>query len=179
MQRRVAFNTGSSRSPRLNRGIASARKLAVLAIATPTVALGGAGSVGGASAFAATAHSSRSISLNDSGRLHLTSHHGFTLNEQGAASGTVSGTIYLHLHVVSTNHVTAEVSIYPKGGSLTGAASASYSPSGAVASFSGTMNIVRGTGSYSHASGSGLSFSGTIQRSSDAVTVRVAGHMSA
>jgi hypothetical protein len=125
------------------------------------------------------AGTARTFSLNDSGRLHLTSHHGFTLNEQGSASGTISGTIYIHLHVVSTNHVTAEVNIYPSGGSLTGYASASYRPSGGVATFNGTMIIARGTGRYSHARGSGLSFTGTIQRSNDAVTVRVNGRMSA
>ncbi len=126
------------------------------------------------------ARAARTFTLSESGRLRLTSHHGFTLNEQGSATGTIHGTIYIHLHVVSTNRVTAEVNIYPSGGgSLTGMASASYHPSGAVASFSGTMSIVRGSGHYAHARGSGLSFSGTIQRSNDAVTVRVSGRMSA
>jgi hypothetical protein len=128
---------------------------------------------------AATAHASRTFSLSETGHLHLTSHHGFTLNEKGSASGTISGTIYIHLNVVSTNRVTAEVNIYPSGGSLTGHASASYHPAGGVATFSGTMAIVRGTGRYSHARGSGLSFTGTIQRSNDAVTVHVNGRMSA
>ena len=82
----------------------------------------------------------RSLTLSDTGRLHLTSHHAFTLNEQGSASGTISGTIYIHLTVVSTNRVTAEVSIYPSGGSITGYASASYRPSGGVATFTGTMS---------------------------------------
>ena len=50
---------------------------------------------------------------------------------------------------------------------------------GGVATFSGTMNITRGTGSFSHARGSGLSFTGTIQRINDAVTVHVSGRMSA
>jgi hypothetical protein len=127
---------------------------------------------------AARAHAARTISLSDSGRLHLTSHHGFTLNEQGSASGTISGTIYLHLTVVSTNRVTAEINIYPSGGSVTGKASASYHPSGAVATFSGTMSVVRGSGSYNHASGSGLSFTGTVQRSNDAITVHVSGKFS-
>jgi hypothetical protein len=132
-----------------------------------------------APAMAPRGIAARTFSLNDTGRLHLTSHHGFTLNEQGSASGTISGTIYIHLHVVSTNHVSAEVNIYPSGGSLTGYASASYHPSGGLASFNGTMSIARGTGRYSHAHGSGLSFTGTIQRSNDAVTVRVNGRMSA
>jgi hypothetical protein len=134
---------------------------------------------GATASRAATAHSARTFSLSETGRLHLTSHHGFTLNEKGSASGTISGTIYLHLNVVSTNRVTAEVNIYPSGGSLTGHANASYRPAGATASFNGTMSISRGTGSYSHASGSGLSFTGTIQRSNDALTVHVNGRMSA
>jgi|NGEPerStandDraft_6_1074524.scaffolds.fasta_scaffold20036_1 hypothetical protein len=128
---------------------------------------------------AVTAHSARTFSLSETGRLHLSSHHGFTLNEQGSASGTISGTIYIHLTVVSTNRVTAEVNIYPSGGSLTGYANASYHPAGGVASFNGTMTVSRGTGRYSHAKGSGLSFTGTVQRSNDAVTVHVNGRMSA
>jgi hypothetical protein len=128
---------------------------------------------------ASTARTARTFTLSDSGHLHLTSHHGFTLNEQGFASGTISGTIYIHLTVASTNRVTAEVSIYPRGGSLTGYANASYHPSGGVASFNGSMSIVRGTGGYRRARGSGLSFTGTVQRSNDAVIVHVNGRMSA
>jgi hypothetical protein len=148
-------------------------RLAASALATmlcwPTAALG----------RAASAHAARTVSLRDSGRLHLTSKHGFTLNEQGYASGTISGTIYIHLHIVSVNHVTAEVNIYPSGGSISGHASAAYHPAGASATFGGTMSIVRGTGRYSHATGSGLSFTGTVQRTNDAVTVHVSGRMSA
>jgi hypothetical protein len=74
--------------------------------------------------------------------------------------------------------VTAEVGIYPSGSSITGSATASYHPAGAVATFSGTMTVQRGTGHYSGAHGSGLSFTGTVQRSNDAVTVHVSGRMS-
>ncbi len=55
---------------------------------------GASGSIGSPRARAA-----RTISLNESGSLHLTSHHGFHLNEQGTASGTIRGTIYIHLDV--------------------------------------------------------------------------------
>jgi hypothetical protein len=134
--------------------------------------------VGGGISRASGARAASTITLNDNARLHLTSHHSFTLNEQGTASGTIAGTIYIHLNVVSTNRVTAEISIYPKGGSITGVASASYHPAGAVASFNGTMTVKRGTGRYSGAHGSGLSFTGTVQRTNDAVTVRVSGRMS-
>jgi hypothetical protein len=139
----------------------------IAALALPTVS----------AAVGAHARAARTITLSDSGRLRLTSHHSLTLNEQGSASGTISGSIYIHLHIASTNRVTAEVSIYPSGGSLTGYASASYHPSGPVATFSGTMSISRGSGSYAGAHGSGLSFSGTVQRSNDAVSVRVSGRM--
>ena len=132
--------------------------------------------VGGASG--ATAKAARTISLNESGNLHLTSHHGFHLNEQGTASGTIKGTIYIHLDVSSTNHVTAEVNIYPNGGSLTGEGTANYRSDGGQATFSGTLSISRGTGSYSGAHGSGLAFSGTIQRSNDATTVHLSGPLS-
>ncbi len=121
------------------------------------------------------ARQARTVTLNESGNLHLTSRHGFTLNEQGPAKGTVSGTIYVHLKIVSSSHVTAEVNIYPKGGSISGYGTASYRREGAKGNFSGSLSINRGSGSFNHAQGSGLSFSGTIQRSNYAVTVRVSG----
>lgn len=148
------------------------------AAAAVLAALAGSVLAGPAASNPVKARAASTLSLSESGHLHLTSHHGFTLNEEGSASGTISGTIYIHLNVVSTNKVTAEVDIYPKGGSLSGEASASYHPSGAVATFSGTMAVERGTGHYSGARGSGLSFSGTVQRTNDVVTVHVSGRIS-
>jgi hypothetical protein len=124
---------------------------------------------------AVRARGARVLSLNESGSLHLTSKHGFTLNEQGPAAGTVRGTIYVHLTIVSSRRVTAELSIYPSGGSITAQGSATYRKEATNARFSGSISIERGSGSYAHAHGSNLSFSGTIQRSNDAVTVHVAG----
>jgi hypothetical protein len=154
---------------------ASALALTPVAVVAATV---GSGFASPASSSADAAHVASTISLNESGRLHLTSHHGFTLNEQGTTSGTVSGTIYIHLNITSTNRVTAEVNIYPSGSSITGSATASYHPAGGVASFSGTMTVERGTGRYKGAHGTGLSFTGTVQRVNDAVTVHVSGRMS-
>jgi hypothetical protein len=133
---------------------------------------------GVSSAAGGRAVAARTISLNETGQLHRTSHSGLKLNEQGSASGTIRGTIYIHLDVVSPNRVTAEVNIYPSGGSLTGTGSANYRVNGGTASFSGTMSIDRGSGSYAHAHGSGLSFSGTIQRLSGSVAVHLSGSMS-
>jgi hypothetical protein len=121
----------------------------------------------------------RTIALNESGRLHLTSKHNFTLNEVGAASGTAAGTIYVHLTALSSSRVTAEVNIYARGGSLSGRGVGSFHRYGAQADFSGSMSIDRGTGSYTRVYGSGLSFGGTIDESrSDAISVHVSGRVS-
>ena len=141
------------------------------------ISLGPLGS-GVSQAAVPSALAAKTFTLNENGDLRLTSKQGFTLNERGPASGTVSGTIYVHLRIVSTTRVTAEVSIYPHRGSITGSGVASYHRAGATASFSGSLTIDRGTGSYNHARGSGLSFSGTIQRSNDAVNVHVGGRVS-
>jgi hypothetical protein len=132
----------------------------------------------GATRPARPARAARTISLSESGNLHLTSRRGFTLDEQGIAAGTLAGTIYVHLRIVSTSSVTAEVSIVARGGSISGEASANYRRGNSTASFSGTLSIGRGTGSYGAARGSGLSFGGTIQRSNDAIAVRVSGKVS-
>jgi hypothetical protein len=129
----------------------------------------------GVSLAAPPALAARTIPLNESAQLHLTSRHGFTLDERGSASGSVAGTIYVHLKIVSTSRVVAEVNLYPRGGSITGLASASYHRGSSTANFAGTMSIARGTGSYAHAHGSGLGFSGTIRRSDEAITVQVRG----
>jgi hypothetical protein len=127
---------------------------------------------------APAARAARTITLNESGHLHLLSKHGFTLNEQGSASGTIAGTIYVRLKIVSTNRVTAEVSISHGGGSISGHGSAAYHRGSETASFSGSMSVSHGSGGYSNASGSGLTFRGTIQRTNDAITVHVGGQMS-
>jgi hypothetical protein len=125
------------------------------------------------------AGAARTIVLNETGHLHLTSKHNFTLNERGTASGTITGTIYVRLTAVSSSRVTVTVGIYPPGGSISGSGTGTYRRTGTTASFSGSMSFGHGTGRYAHAHGSGLSFSGTIQEShDDAITVYVRGRVS-
>lgn len=157
-----------------------ARLAGILAIATVTcgvlVASGPLG-VAGASA-PSRARDARTISVDESGQLRLLSKRGFTLNEQGIASGTIRGTIGVRLTIVSTNRVSAEVTISPNGGSISGSGTAGYHKGETSASFAGTLSIVHSSGSYAHAEGSGLSFSGTIARSNDAIDVHVNGKFS-
>ncbi len=152
------------------------RSLAVagtLAVAAGTLALSSAAGASGSHAVAAG-----TITLNDSGHLRETSHKGFNLYESGKASGSIGGTVTLHLDVVSTNRVTAELTVSTSGGSMSGTASGSYRNEGATASFSGSLSITHGTGKYAHAHGSGISFSGSIERVNGSVNVHVDGHLS-
>ncbi len=131
-----------------------------------------------ASSASTTARAARTLTLNESGRLQRTGSHGLRLDERGTASGTIHGSIYIHLNVSSQHSVSAEVSIYPSHGSLTGIGHASYHVVGGYASFVGTLAVTRGTGTYAHVHASSLRFTGTIQRSNDAVTVKLSGAMS-
>jgi len=124
------------------------------------------------------AASARTIRLEETANLHLTSKRGFTLNEQGVASGTIRGRIYIHLHLLSNSKVTSEVNIYPHGGFLSGRGSAGYRVVGSYASFSGYLSVTRGTGSYEGARASGLRFQGRIQRRNDTVAVKLSGSLS-
>ena len=143
------------------------------------VSLSLAGACGACTSLAAgPARAAGTFTLNENGNLHLSSKRGFTLNEHGAASGTVGGTISVQLTIVSSSRVTARVNIYPSGGSISGYATAAYHRGTTAATFSGTMSVTGGSGRYAHAHGSGLGFTGTIQRSNDAITVHVTGHAS-
>jgi hypothetical protein len=145
-------------------------------------ALGGRGALPAETAGAVSghphAHAAGSSWLQETGHLHLTSRHNFTLNEQGTAVGTVRGAIYVHLTAVSSSRVVAEVNIYAPSGSISGRGSASYRRAGRSANFSGSMSIGRGSGRYARVHGSDIKFSGTILESNnDAIVVRVSGRV--
>lgn len=160
------------------------RTRARLRISSAALVLGAAATVvaagGGAAGAAASPHATaaRSLNLNDSANLHLANKHGIELKEQGNAKGSLGGPLYLQLKVTSTRSVTAFVQVYPNHGSISGNAKANYRVAGSTATFSGTLAITKGSGAYSKAKASALSFSGTIKRSNDAVTVHVSGKMS-
>jgi hypothetical protein len=115
--------------------------------------------------------------VDENGSLHLESNKGPTINERGTGSGSFTCNVYISLTLRGTL-VTATYSAYPHGGgSIIGTASAHiHSSTEKAASFTGTITLKSGTGSYAHPSGSG-SFDGTINRTSYAMNVRVAGRM--
>jgi hypothetical protein len=132
----------------------------------------------GRRAAAARGSNARTISLRETGRLHATYKHEFTLYEQGSASGTFTGTLSVRMTLVSTSRATAQIKIVRSGGSISGYATATYRRSRGTASFSGTLTVTGGSGSYTHVHGSGLSFSGTIAQSNDAIAVQMSGTLS-
>src|ERR1700677_4876477 len=149
MSNGIGSHDVSGRSKRVGPfgGRVRTRNLLVAGMLSVGVLTGVAGlGVGTSSAAGTTATAARTIRLNETGHLRRTGSSGLKLNEQVSATGTITGTIYIHLDVVSPKRVTAEVSIYPSGGSLTGSGSASYEVDGGKGNLSGTLSIDRGGG---------------------------------
>ena len=109
------------------------------------------------------AHSARLLKVNDSGHLHLLHAYGEVIEEEGKASGTLRGTVFVHMTVGAAN-VTASFTIRSEGGgSIEGHGQAVLHSSGRYSSFAGTLSVRHGTGRYAHARGSGKLY-GTIER---------------
>lgn len=145
------------------------------------IALVGVAALGTTAAGAAgpSAKTARTLNLNDSASLKLNNHKGVELKESGTAHGNLPGSIFIQLRLASARSVTAKIQVYPSGGSVSASASATYRVvTSSSASFSGRLNITGGSGRYSKAKGSGLSFTGTVHRPSDSVSVHVSGKMS-
>lgn len=123
------------------------------------------------------AHAARTVFLYENAHLRLThTNNESTLNERGTAYGTFTAQLTAYLHV-SAERVKAVFTIYPRGGSITGTASARFIVKGHTGYYGGTLTITHGTGSYRHASGKSIGISGTIDRISFALTVKAKGWM--
>lgn len=121
------------------------------------------------------AHAARSLSVNDTGHLHLLKAFGSVLQEEGYAGGTLPGRAKVRLVVGST--VTASFSIQTRYGTIYGSGSAALHSSGRYASFGGSLSVSRGTGGYARAHGSGKLY-GVIDRRTSALTVQTIGTLS-
>jgi hypothetical protein len=124
------------------------------------------------------AWAARALYLNETASLHLVraNESASVLFERGGGSGTFRGSVVAQL-TIAPEHVYANFTIYPHGGSITGSASARYIVKGSTGYYGGTLKITHGTGSYRHAAGTNLGISGTINRYSFALTVKAHGWM--
>jgi hypothetical protein len=118
----------------------------------------------------------RTLSVNDTGRLHQVEEEGSLLIEEGPASGSLPGNVRARLTLGTT--VTLGFTLYVHGGTISGHGSARLNPGkGEFASFSGTLSVTHGSGHYAHATGSGGLY-GTIDRlNNDNAVVQVVGRL--
>ena len=121
------------------------------------------------------ASASRTISLAENAHLRAVPQGGNTIHEQGEATGTFRCRITVDLRIVSTNKVTATFTVTPTGGTVTGKGSARFVAQGAYGYLGGVLSITRGTGKFSHASGTNIGLSGKFNRETFSATVQVHG----
>jgi hypothetical protein len=144
---------------------------------------------GGASAHSASAGSSahglpgavtaRVIVLNLKSTLHLVGPPGHVDYSKGTVSGSLSGTASTRFVSLGTAKGESTFTIYPStGGSLTGRSLTQGHVVGASLYFSGTSTITGGTGRWAHAHGTGLTFSGVLNRQNYHSTVTTHGNVS-
>lgn len=119
----------------------------------------------------------KTVDLVENSSLKLTSEEGAALVEHGRATGTYDAPVTA-IFTIHPKAVTATVTVFPHGGSITGVAQANYVVQNSVGYFGGTFTIVHGTGSFRHASGKALGISGTINRYTFATTVKAHGEVS-
>lgn len=119
----------------------------------------------------------RHLSVNESIRTHLRSHHRTRLSEQGSGSGTFNCAITLNLNLASKSATIAFAAYPHNGGSFSGSGSVSVHYIGTIADFKGTLAITHGTGGYSRASARSLHITGTIKTNSYYIQAQVTGSM--
>jgi hypothetical protein len=123
------------------------------------------------------AREAKKMLLSENAQLKFIREEGTALVEHGQATGTYNAPVSTTLTIHPTS-VTATVTIFPKGGSITGAARANYIVKGSIGYFGGTFTIIHGTGTYKSVSGKALGISGTINRETFAMTVKAHGEIS-
>ena len=127
-------------------------------------------------AGAATTGGSRTMQATDTAHLHyVPPAHGPLLLEEGTASGTIPGTMRVHVTLGSTFRAT--FTIYTRAGSISGRGMAVPHGLGIYESFAGTLVITSGTGRYAHAHGHAGLY-GTFDRRTYGLVVQTTGSLS-
>ncbi|MGC2373981.1 MAG: hypothetical protein WA484_08925 [Solirubrobacteraceae bacterium] len=114
----------------------------------------------------------RALTATDSAHLHYVSASGSLLYEQGRASGTLPGSMRVHLDVGAT--FTGSFTIYARGGTITGRGTATPHGSGVYESFAGSLVVNGGSGRYAQAHGRAGLY-GTFNRNTYGLLVQTTG----
>jgi hypothetical protein len=123
---------------------------------------------------AGRAHAAHVLNATDTAHLHYVSSSGSLLFDEGKATGTLPGSMRVHLDLGTT--FTGTFTIYASGGSIEGRGSATPHGSGTYESFAGTLTVTRGTGRYAHAHGHGGLY-GTFDRDDYALVIKTTGSL--
>jgi hypothetical protein len=121
---------------------------------------------------AGRAHAAHVLNATDTAHLHYISSSGSLLLDEGKATGTLPGSMRVHLDLGTT--FTGTFTIHASGGSIEGRGSATPHGSGTYESFSGTLTVTGGSGRYPRAHGHGGLY-GTFDRDNYALVIKTTG----
>ncbi len=108
----------------------------------------------------------------DTAKLHYVGAVGEEVYETGSASGTLPGSIRVHMIFAST--LSGSFAIYTRGGTIDGRGTARPHGEGIYESFAGTLVVTGGTGRYRRANGTAHLY-GAFNRENYALTIQTAG----
>jgi hypothetical protein len=108
----------------------------------------------------------------DTAKLHYVGAVGEEVYETGSASGTLPGSMRVHMIFAST--FSGSFAIYTRGGRIDGHGKARPHGEGVYESFAGTLIVTGGTGRYRRAHGTARLY-GTFNRENYALTIQTAG----
>jgi hypothetical protein len=123
---------------------------------------------------AGRAYAAHVLNATDTAHLRYLSSSGSLLFDEGKATGTLPGSMRVHLNLGTT--FSGTFTIYASGGSIHGHGSATPHGSGTYESFSGTLTVTGGTGRYAHAHGRGGLY-GTFDRDNYALVIKTTGSL--
>jgi hypothetical protein len=112
------------------------------------------------------------LRAKDTAKLHYVGAVGEQVYETGGASGTLPGSMRVHMIFAST--FSGSFTIYTRGGAIYGHGRAKPHGGGAYESFAGTLVVTGGTGRYRHAHGSAGLY-GVFNRNNYSLIVQTAG----
>ncbi len=156
--------------PHRCRGHQATALLVALTLASSAIVLAGATSPAEGSA---RAHAAHTLNGTDTAHLRLTHQYEALLYEEGPATGALPGKVRAELNVGQT--FAGSVTIYTRGGSITGQGNAKPHGAGRYQSFAGSLTLTGGSGRYQHIHGRAKLY-GTFDRRTYAVVIQTTGH---
>jgi tetraprenyl-beta-curcumene synthase len=118
------------------------------------------------------ARAGRSLRASDEAHLRYVSASGSTLYETGRASGTLPGSMRVHMSIGPT--FSGSFTIYASGGTIAGHGTATPHGVGVYESFAGSLTLTGGSGRFRHASGAAKLY-GTFNRNTYALLIQTEG----